>query len=165
MPINLELKIKVDNHRKIISRLIKAGAQNKGILKQKDIYYKVKSGLLKLRIQESAYVLIKYLRDEKGKRFSNYELMILQGKNPEKYLAGIFDVEAVVEKNRKLFLFENTRIHLDDIKGLGKFLELETLLISTKNDAHRRFNEVVKMLNLDLTKQIKASYKNLMMNK
>lgn len=165
MALNLELKIKVDSHAKYISALKRVGAEDKGILKQKDIYYKIKHGLLKLRIERETYTLIKYLRDEKGKRWSNYELMKLESKNPEKYLSEIFDVDTIVVKERKYWLYKDTRIHLDTVKGLGKFLELETLLVNGRSDATKRFYEMVELFNLDLKKQIHTSYKNLLIGK
>ncbi len=165
MPLNLELKIKVESHTKLIKALRRINAEKKGILRQKDIYYKTGKGLLKLRIEGNSYTLIKYLRDEKGKRWSNYELLRLEGKNPEKYLNDVFDVDTIVEKKRILYLYKNTRIHLDEVKGLGKFLELETLLVSTRKDAEARFKEIIKLLDLDLTKQIRKSYKLLMLGK
>jgi predicted adenylyl cyclase CyaB len=140
----------------------KANAVFKGILKQKDIYYEYKKGLLKLRIENGDYHLIKYLRDEKGKRWSNYEIVKLEGKNVTKYLSGILTVEAVVEKTRKLYVYKDTRIHLDDVKTLGKFLELETVVTKDKASAEKEFAHVVKMLNLDTAKQIKSSYRNLL---
>lgn len=175
MPLNLELKIKVDSHAKFISTLEKIGAEYKGILIQKDVYYSQrdgylkakggKNGLLKLRIENGSYTLIKYLRDEEGKRWSDYELLRIEGKDPEKYLSALFDVETIVIKRRKFYLYENTRVHLDVVKGLGKFLELETLLMSDRKDAEKRFKKVVKLLGLDLSKQIHSSYKNLLLGK
>jgi len=165
MPLNLELKIKVDSHSQFIPTLKKAGAEDKGTLIQKDIYFKVSKGLLKLRIENNTYTLIQYKRNEKGKRWSDYELLKLEGKNPVKYLNELFAIETIVEKKRRCFLYDNTRIHLDDVKGLGKFLELETLYISSRFDAEKRFSEVIKLLKLDLSKQIHASYKNLLQGK
>ncbi|MFA7227698.1 MAG: class IV adenylate cyclase [Melioribacteraceae bacterium] len=165
MPLNLELKIQVDSHAEIISKLKKIGAEDKGMLIQKDIYYKVKNGLLKLRVENKTYTLIKYLRDEKGKRWSNYELLRLDGKNPEKYISEIFDIAVVVEKKRRFYLYKNTRVHLDSVKNLGGFLELETLLVGNKNDAQKRFDEMVRLLDLDLRRQIRSSYKDLMMKR
>ena len=52
-------------------------------------------------------------------------------------------VEAVVEKKRLLYMYDNTRIHLDEVKGLGKFLELETLVLSGLKDAKNRFNKII----------------------
>jgi adenylate cyclase class IV len=165
MPLNLELKIKVESHTKLTNVLRRINAEKKSILRQKDVYYKTKNGLLKLRIEGNNFTLIKYLRDENGKRWSNYELLRLEGKNPEKYLNDIFIIDTIVEKKRILYLYKNTRIHLDEVKGLGKFLELETLLVTTRKDAEERFREIIKLLNLDLLKQIRTSYKYLMLGK
>lgn len=162
MPLNLELKIKCESHAPLLRSLKKISAEYKGLLVQKDIYYKVKNGLLKLRVEGGTYTLIKYLRDEKGKRWSNYELLKLEGKNPEKYLGSLFDIAAVVEKKRKFYLYDNTRVHLDEVKNLGKFMELETLLVGNKKDAQKRFDKIVELLDLDLSKQIRSSYKTLM---
>jgi len=165
MPLNLELKIKLQSHTKLLNALKRINAEKKGVLKQKDVYYKTGKGLLKLRIEGNTYTLIKYLRDEKGKRWSNYELLKLEGKNPEKYLNDIFTIDKIVEKKRLLYLYKNTRIHLDTVKQLGKFVELETLLISTHKDAEMRFKEIVGLLDLDLSKQIRTSYKFLVPRK
>ncbi|MEW6194038.1 MAG: class IV adenylate cyclase [Bacteroidota bacterium] len=162
MPVNLELKLKVPSHRTFETILEQINAEYKGVLVQKDIYYIVKNGLLKLRVEDGTYCLIKYLRDEKGERWSNYELLFLKGGNPEKYLSDIFATDCVVEKKRKLYLYKNTRIHLDDVKRLGKFLELETIVRKNKKDAQKKFDEIVQLLKLDLTNQIRASYRNLL---
>lgn len=165
MPLNLELKIKLVSHKKIENILKKSKAEFIGILSQKDIYFKTSKGLLKLRVEGKANTLIKYIRDENGKRWSNYELLELHGKNPEKYLESILKVEAIVEKKRKLFLYNNTRVHLDEVKGLGKFLELETLLVNGKSDATKRFISIKKMLEIDDSAQIRSSYRNLILKK
>lgn len=162
MPVNLELKIKINSHQKMENLLLNTKAVFKGILNQKDVYYKYNNGLLKLRIEDGNFHLIKYLRDEKGKRWSNYEILKLEGKNVEKYLSGIFTIEAVVVKKRKLYVYNDTRIHLDEVKTLGKFLELETIVTKRKAHAEKEFSLVCKMLNLDKTKQIKSSYRNLL---
>jgi predicted adenylyl cyclase CyaB len=161
MATNLELKIKLNSFVEINKRLKSAKAKFAGVLKQKDIYYNVKDGLLKLRIENGCYTLIKYLRDEKGKRWSNYELLFLSGKNPPKYLSEIFDTIKIVEKKRELYLYKNTRIHLDEVKKLGKFLELETVVTGYRKSAKKEFNEVVNLLKIKPGNQIRASYSNL----
>ena len=45
-------------------------------------------------------------------------------------LEAALGVTCVVEKERRLFLFENVRIHLDDVAHLGCFVELESVLAS-----------------------------------
>lgn len=162
MPVNLELKIKIYPGQKIENLIKKISTSKVKTLNQKDVYYNFKKGLLKLRIENGHCYLIKYLRDEKGKRWSNYEILKLEGKNIQNYLSDIFFVEVVVEKVRKLYVYKDTRIHLDKVKRLGRFLELETVVTKGKKHAEKEFALVVKLLNLDLSKQIKASYRDLL---
>ncbi len=165
MAYNLELKTKIKSFDFFETVLSEICAEYKGIINQKDIYYKFKNGLLKLRIENNKFTLIKYLRDEKNKRWSNYELLELSGKNPEKYLSDIFEIDAVVKKKRKVYLYNNTRIHLDNVNGLGKYLELETLLIKDRADATRRFYQIKELLHLSYCVEIRKSYKNLLQGK
>lgn len=165
MAFNLELKTKIKSFTFYENILKQINAEYKGIINQKDIYYKYKNGLLKLRVENNSYTLIKYLRDEKNKRWSNYELLELKGKNPEKYLSEILEVDTVVKKKRKLFMYKNTRVHLDEVNGLGKFLELETLLLKDRIDATKRFNEIKNLLQLNNCVEIRKSYKNLLEEK
>ena len=163
MPINLELKIRLDNPAAVMEKIQAIKAEYNGELNQVDVYYRYKKGLLKLRTENGSQTLIKYNRNEKaGSRWSDYQLISLENNDAREYLADILETETVVEKRRQLYLFDNTRIHLDTVKGLGSFLELETLVINGRDDAEKRFNTIVKLLELDLSKQIKASYKNLM---
>ena len=160
MPKNLELKICCSSFSKLKKSLKKIKAEFIAELIQKDIYYKTAKGLLKLRIENGEQSLIKYSRDEKGReRWSDYHVLKLNYGDAEEFFKNIFDFETVVEKKRLLYIFDNTRIHLDDIKGLGKFLELETLVLNGLNDAKKRFNTIIILLNLDIKNQIRKSYK------
>lgn len=160
MPQNLEVKIKTDNHQKIIEKLKLGAAEDKGLLKQKDIYYQFKKGLLKLRLVNGEYQLVKYNRDEVNPdRWSDYHLLFLTGEDVESYLADLFPIEAIVEKERGLYIYKNTRIHLDSVKNLGNYLELETVVTGSQEEAKKEFDEVVELLELDLSEQIKTSYR------
>lgn len=166
MPLNLELKIKIDSFDHLIEKLKSINAKRDSVLLQKDIYYKIHAGLLKLRIENKTKTLIFYNRDEISKnRWSDFNLLKIDDDNAEEFLSKLFEVEEVVEKKRRLFWFNNTRIHLDKVKELGNFLELETLVLDGKAEAEKRFDEIVRLLNLDLSKQVKKSYKNLMTEK
>jgi predicted adenylyl cyclase CyaB len=162
MPSNLELKVRTDSFNKVKKILTLLEAKYEGLLNQKDVYYKNGSGLLKLRIENGRQSMIYYERNESSKnRWSNYEFLVFQDGNAESFLSKIFDVTAVVVKKRMLYLYDNTRIHLDEVKGLGKFIELETLVINGKADAKRRFDNTAKVLGIDVKEQIKKSYKDL----
>ncbi len=164
---NLEIKVKTPSHENLIEILKSKNADYKGILVQKDIYYKVSGGILKLRIENGTYCLIKYNRDEKNpERWSNYNLLYLSGDDPVEYLTGLFEELVTVEKKRTLYIFNHTRIHLDDVKNLGLFLELETVADGiTDEEAKKEFGEIVKFLKLDFDNQIKKSYKDLLLEK
>ena len=166
MAQNLELKIKLESPE-IVELILKENeVQLSEILNQKDIYYSIVNGLLKLRVEGDKYFLIKYLRDESGNdRWSNYEIIQLTNGDAENFLSDIFNVETTVIKTRKLFWLLNTRIHIDEVENLGNFLELETIVEGDKKDARNRFDKVVELLNLDLSKQIKCSYRDLLLEK
>lgn len=163
MPINLELKISVTSHQKLKEILKEINAEYKGLLNQKDIYYSVPDGLLKLRVENGNESLIFYNRNEKAKnRWSDYNLINFRDSGGEKFFSDVFRTEVVVQKKRELFIYDNTRIHIDTVKSLGRFLELETLVINGKTDARKRFRKIVKLLEINESNQIRKSYRNLL---
>jgi adenylate cyclase, class 2 len=166
MPRNLELKVPSNSFNKIIKILEGINAGYIGELIQKDVYYQIKNGLLKLRIENGEQSLIKYSRDEKGiDRWSDFKVIKFSDGDAEVFLKDIFKIETVVEKKRQVYIYDNTRIHLDQVKDLGEFLELETLVVNGLEDAKKRFNDIINKLELDLNSQIKNSYKILLEEK
>ena len=166
MPTNLELKIKIESHQNLRNKLIEIGADNNGVLNQKDVYYTVPEGLLKLRVENGKESLIFYRRDEKGNnRWSDFDVLKFANGGGEKFLKKIFTIETVVEKRRELFIYENTRIHLDEVKSLGTFVEIETLVLKGKDEAKMRFENIINLLSLDTSKQIRKSYRDLLLKR
>lgn len=167
MPLNLEIKVKIKSHLKVIQKLKELNAEYCGILNQKDIYFNIKKSLLKLRIENGNESVIFYNREEsKSKtRWSNYSFIHLKNNNGESFFSKLFNIETVVEKKRQLYIFDNTRIHLDTVKNLGKFIELETIVTKNKKDAEKRFNFINNYLGLKEFKEIRKSYKNLLEEK
>ncbi len=165
MPLNLELKVKLKSFEKTKKLLKELNSDFVKILNQKDIYYKKSGSLLKLRIENGEQSIIKYLRDEKGNdRFSDYEFLRFESGNAEKFFKSIFKIEAVVQKKRLLYMFDNTRIHIDTVKGLGNFLELETLVLKGRNDAKKRFAYIKEVLELNELTELKKSYRDLIIS-
>ena len=166
MPKNLEVKIQVKDFTFLLDTLKKLGVEREAVLHQSDIYYENEKMKVKLRIENGKNCLIKYIRDEVNKdRWSNYELLYLEGENPRKYLSDLMSEKTVVVKERSLYLYKDTRIHLDEVESLGKFIELETVCVDSDSDAITRFNELIDILKLDLNNQIKCGYKELIENK
>ena len=81
MPKNLEIKVQLKSHKEVKEILKKNQIKFSELLIQKDIYYKVEKGLLKLRVENDKQTLIFYDRDEKSKkRWSDYHLLDLSFK-------------------------------------------------------------------------------------
>jgi predicted adenylyl cyclase CyaB len=166
MPKNLEIKVKLNSHKEIKKILDENKIKMNELLIQKDIYYKVDRGILKLRVENNSQTLIFYDRNEKSKkRWSNYYLLDLSSVDANTYLKRFLDTMVVVKKKRELFLYKGTRIHLDYVQGLGYFLELETRVTNGLKDAEKRFNFLLDLLNLKSKKEIRASYKDLLIAK
>lgn len=166
MARNLELKTRLNNFEEINEILKAKDITRKDLLMQKDTYYYWEKGLLKLRSVNGSFEFIKYNRDESGEnRWSDYFVLEISDDEVEKFFENILNVETVVKKKRELFIYEHTRIHLDDVEVLGKFLELETVVAGDLEDAKKEFEEVVSFLKLDTSNQIKTSYRNLMLEK
>ncbi len=166
MAKNLEIKVKLKSHKTIKSILKNNKISLSEVLNQTDIYYKVDRGILKLRIENGNKTLIFYDRNEKSKkRWSEYYLLDLSPVDANKYLKRFLDVMVIVKKKRELYLYKNTRIHLDFVQGLGHFLELETRVTNGLKDAENRFNYLLNLLELRSKKEIRASYKDLLLSK
>jgi len=164
MALNLELKARVENHEAIKHILKNIGATFEKILDQKDIYYKVEDGLLKLRIENGNYSLIKYNREEeKSDRWSNYYVVKMEGTETGLLFSSLFPIETEVLKKRELYLYKDTRIHIDTVENLGKFIELETVVHGEREYAKELFDEMIELLNLDLSDQIRSSYRDLIL--
>lgn len=165
MPKNIELKTKLENFDRIKLILKQRGIELSEILIQTDIYYDFSNFLLKLRKSNEEYQLIKYNRDEYGKeRISDYEILKIRGEDPISFFNSIFKISTIVKKKRELYLYKNTRIHLDEVETLGKFLEIETVVKSSDEEAQTEFQQVVNLLELDLSKQLKVSYRDLLIS-
>jgi homotetrameric cytidine deaminase len=127
---NVELKARDPDPARTLELALAAGAEDRGILRQRDTYFAVPRGRLKLREQEpGGATLIAYERpDAARERVSRYHLAPVP--EPEPLLAALTaanGVAAVVVKRRRLLLWETVRIHLDEVSELGTFLELEAV--------------------------------------
>lgn len=134
MPANLELKARCSDLAATRSRAEALATEWLGVDRQVDTYFRAPfrppGGRLKLRESSlSGGQLIPYLRpDQKAARRSDYVVIPLP--EPERTLAllsELLGVHRVVRKRREIALYENVRIHLDEVDGLGAFVELEAV--------------------------------------
>jgi adenylate cyclase class 2 len=125
--INVEIKAICSDLESIRRILLKKKAKFIGKDHQLDTYFRTVSGRLKLREGIFENNLIWYQRpDQEGPKTSH---CILYKTEKESVLKNILrdamGVLVVVEKVREIYLIENIKIHLDRVKGLGSFLEIE----------------------------------------
>lgn len=100
-------------------------------LEQKDTFYQVPFGRLKLReFGDGTGELIAYERpDQAGPKHSSYVLAPCADPAAlHEALSRSVGVRGVVEKKREVVLVGQTRVHLDEVAGLGFFMELEVVL-------------------------------------
>jgi len=131
MPRNVEVKARVHDTAAVRERAEALTDIPVEVLRQTDTFYRVPSGRLKLRVfPERPCELIYYNRaDSAGAKTSEYH--IVRSDDPEAFsrvLGAVLEVRGVVRKIRFLYRIGCTRIHLDEVEGLGSFMELEVVL-------------------------------------
>jgi adenylate cyclase class 2 len=127
---NIELKARDGDPARSIKTCRALGATSRGTLSQRDTYFDVRFGGLKLR-EETPGVphLIQFERaDEPQQRESRYRVIAVEdAPTLRAALGAALSVLTVVTKRRQLFLWRDVRIHLDEVEGLGSFIELEAV--------------------------------------
>ncbi len=184
---NIELKVQCTIQLPLqeIEQLARiTGAIYAGTLRQTDTYFITNSGRLKLREwdlleagtssqvgsqaeqDQRGATLIGYHRpDQTGSRLSKYILSpVNEPANLKAALELTLGLRVIVEKVRKLYMYNYTRIHLDHVTGLGDFVELETVLgpkVSSE-EGKREHVTVIQQLRLDELPVFGGSYSDLL---
>ena len=183
---NIELKAFYPNlaHGHVIAREI--GASLHGVERQRDSYFQVDRGRLKLRERiplaappvagevgettdsEIEAQLIWYERpDAASARKSDYELVSFpstQGPRLRPLLAGALGLTVEVVKERTIYLFDDVRIHLDDVERLGRFIEFEAIVGPGCNElqGHRKVTRLTEVFGIAPDQIQERSYADLM---
>ena len=158
---NLEIKVKINGNEISEERLISVGCIFVCNMHQIDTYYNVEKGRLKLRVIYDIHgELIYYERDETSiYKKSSYEKYWCENfKEFNELFSRVLGIKGIVDKQRRLFLYQSTRVHLDDVKDLGKFLEIEVPVESSSNDAQNMMNYLIEQLNVSKINFFKKSY-------
>ena len=167
MPANIEIKAFVDDLA-VVERKTRALADSPPeIVHQEDVFFSCAVGRLKLRIfDESRGELIWYRRaDETGPNLSEYT--ISPTNDPaglRTALAQALGETAVVRKGRCVYLVGQTRVHLDQVEGLGTFVELEVVLEEdqSEDEGVRIAEELMETLGLDRERLVECAYADLL---
>jgi adenylate cyclase class 2 len=130
MRANLELKARCADLERARERAREVATRWVGVDQQVDTYFVTRAGRLKLRESSlSGAQLIPYFRpDERAAKRSDYQVIAIEdGAGLARMLGAMLGVHRIVRKRREIALFENVRIHLDRVDGLGTFVELEAV--------------------------------------
>ena len=145
---NVELKAIDPDPARTLERALAAGAEDRGVLRQRDTYFAVRHGRLKLREEQpGGATLIAYERpDTAAERVSDYRLVAVDDADGLRAaLTASEGIRAVVAKERRLLLWEGSvRIHLDAVEGLGTFVELEAVA-EPGSDLRREHDQVARL--------------------
>ncbi|HEX8991048.1 MAG TPA: class IV adenylate cyclase [Anaerolineales bacterium] len=138
MPSNIEIKARARDFNGIRSRAATLADTPLQVIVQEDTFFAVPQGRLKLRVRNpDPAQLIYYERpDQGGPKRSDYQ--IFETEDPERLkltLSRALGIRGIVRKTRYLYLVGQTRVHLDDVEGLGQFMELEVVLRPDQPDA------------------------------
>ena len=135
--LNFEFKAHLANEAHVRETLKRLHARFIGTDHQIDTYFRVPGGRLKVREGRIENALIFYRRSNvRRARRSAVEMMLLPRRNSLRaILARVLGTLVVVDKRREIYFVKNVKIHLDRVRRLGKFLEVEA--ISHNGDVKR----------------------------
>lgn len=138
MPVNIEIKARLPDVTATKERVEKISDAPCQVIPQHDTFFNCPGGRLKLReLNPQNGHLVYYIRqDLAGPKHSDYK--IFETADPaglKLILSEAYGVRGEVSKVRRVYMLGQTRIHLDDVSGLGNFIELEVVLQPGQTDA------------------------------
>ncbi len=169
MADNIEIKARLapDRREEVRDRALARSPEAPIPLRQKDTFYRVPTGRLKLReFGDGTGELIAYERpDQAGPKHSSYVLAPTNEPAAlHEALARSVGVRGVVEKRREVVLVGQTRVHLDEVEGLGSFVELEVVLEGGQShaDGEAIAAELMRALGIDDAELLSGAYIDLL---
>eukprot|EP00057_Strongylocentrotus_purpuratus_P023642 XP_011678116.1 PREDICTED: uncharacterized protein LOC586260 [Strongylocentrotus purpuratus] len=171
MKLNVEIKARLqdpDRLRALAKKL--ADEQEMDVMKQVDTFFNCKEGRLKLREivnrPSRPSKLIAYIRlDQDGPKQSKYSITEVDDPESLKQTLGMAcGVRGVVKKTRTLMMIGQTRLHIDEVEGLGNFMELEVVLEEhqTQEEGQDIAQDLMKQLSIDQSDLISGAYMDLL---
>jgi len=167
VPTNIEIKARVRDFPELKRRAEAISDSPLEVIPQEDTFFVTPKGRLKLRVlAPDRAQLVYYERpDRDGPKRSDY--FIFNTNDPENLKTALkraLGIRGVVKKTRYLYMVGQTRVHLDDVEGLGQFMELEVVLRDDQSDAQGQAiaNDLMKKLGIEPTDLIEGAYMDLL---
>lgn len=167
MHLNVEIKAVCRRPDLAHQRLMNAGAEFRGEDRQVDTYFHVPRGRLKLRQGDIENALIHYDRpNQAGPKTSEVTLCPApEGAALLGVLSRALGVLQVVDKRRGIYFIDNVKFHLDEVAGLGQFVEIEAIdTDGSLGEAYLRAqcNRYLQLLEIDTSDLLERSYSDML---
>ena len=167
MQRNYELKARLADREGAYARALPLATAPIEVIRQKDTYFAVPTGRLKLRVIDGTRAeLIFYMRpDDASPKLCLYRRVPLDDEYPmAAILSAQFGLRSTVVKERTVLLAGDTRIHFDRVEGLGDFLELEVMLAgdAVEEYGRARANELISIIGVAPSSFVAGSYADLL---
>lgn len=170
MNSNIEIKAKARDLSRAHELAEQLSDSTGELLVQEDTFFHTPQARLKLRVFAPDHgELIYYERpDQQDAKESRY--IVTPVDNPatlKETLACALGVKGVVRKKRTLYLVSQTRIHLDEVEGLGEFVELEVVMRPGQpaSEGHQIIADLTKKLEISQEDLIHSAYIDLLLEK
>lgn len=167
--LNVEIKARCTNHDRVRGILKMRDADFKGTDHQIDTYFKVNFGRLKLREGNIENFLVYYDRENKeGPKES--KIILFKNKSDstlKEILATSNGILVVVDKLREIYFIENVKFHIDTVKDLGSFVEIEAIDVDGsigKEKLYTQCQEYMKILGISEADLVSSSYSDLILS-
>ncbi len=167
--LNIEFKAKTNDIEALVQKVQTLNPTFIGIDNQKDTYYDVKIGRLKLREGNIENALIWYEREDfAGAKQSN---ILLYKHAPDNALKEILQklhgTKVIVDKQRRIYFVDNVKIHFDAVQNLGTFIEVEAIDIDGSIGIHKlkeQCNFFATFFNINQGDFMKTSYSDMLID-
>ncbi len=170
---NVEIKARVGggtgpDPADLLARVESLADEGPRVLRQQDTFFSSANGRLKLRQfgdGEEAELIFYQRPDGLDPRESHYVLApVSQPAALAEALTWALGVLGIVRKQRTLFLIGQTRVHLDEVYGLGSFLELEVVLTpeQSQEDGEEIARQLMRQLGIPRDSLVAEAYVDLL---
>ncbi|MGD2142514.1 MAG: class IV adenylate cyclase [Candidatus Bathyarchaeota archaeon] len=159
----IELKAALPSLAPVREIINSMGARREGEYKQVDTYFEVNVGRLKLREVEGELAKFVYYEREDIPNPKVSNVVIFETSNSVKLktiMKRAVGVKVIVTKQREIYRFQGTQIHLDQVEDLGTFIEFEREVTNITED-RKILKKLMERLKINPKDLIEGSYSDL----
>lgn len=167
--LNVEIKARSAAPEFVRKYLLDHKAVFKGIDEQTDTYFNVSVGRLKLREGNIENNLIYYNRqNQPGPKSSSFHLVkVDDAKGLREVLEKSLGIKMIVKKKREIYYIGNVKFHIDEVPGLGSFIEIEAgnvLVDKTESELLEQCNFYLREFRIKDEDLVAVSYSDMLLD-